>query len=255
MAHSAKDIHILRETNQHLVFENDDARLSTVISIKSLFDLNEFGKERIESLCEHKCDRELIGHLISMLMYNITDLQQANKHLTRSMEEIKHQNSELTTEMDEVKTENQRLTSALELCGFNSVKSNVQTLESAMELIGDDNQGFDKLKAAVECFSSQETNPSNDQYVQYDQSIARTNVESPPSQSFNYPVVPKRNREEYENSGPSSHTLQPAVSQPVPYFPAPYVAKADSSSTNFLFQLLAQQQQYRSMYLDKQASN
>jgi hypothetical protein len=160
MSHTLDEIKSLASTNQHLVFPDNESRLQTVELIKSQFSLNEFGINRIDSLLEFHCDRELIGHLISMLNYNISDIQNVNRRLKADIFTwvLKQKENEsliksLKEENEALKAHNESLTSTLEKCGIRVAVENAKILKSALTLIKDPSD-FEKLEAAVRCFSA-----------------------------------------------------------------------------------------------------
>ena len=103
MSRSEDEIATLRESRQHLVFASDADRECTVQCIENTFSLNEFGKERIRCLLDNRLDRELIGHLIAMMSYNIASLQKKNVELVQT-------NAELERKREEDEAAVQRLT-------------------------------------------------------------------------------------------------------------------------------------------------
>lgn len=242
MSHSSEEIQQLQNSNQHLVFASDVDRDNTVQCMKQTFSLNEFGVNRIECLRDNKLDREMIGHLIGMLSFNISSLQRENSKLNHLLTEAKHQNaliqhrvSSLQKDLNLHKEKNLQMSGILTQCGFTSAMENLETLQSAMKLIKGEN-GFEKLSAAVECFSSVEecTNTKDFQTTKEEaeeESDDTTMVESPPSKELN---------DQYENT----------------FVPLPYSAPCPSSSANLYYTLLAQQQQLqRSALLQQHVDN
>lgn len=102
----ANNVGLLKNTNQHLVFENDRARTDTATLIRSLFSLTTAGLVRIEYLTEQKCDRELVGHLLAMLVQSNHNLQEEVKRLKSEMFCMFLKNKELEEESNGLAEEN-----------------------------------------------------------------------------------------------------------------------------------------------------
>lgn len=242
MSHSSEEIQHLQASGQHLVFASDADRDNTVQCMKQTFSLNEFGASRIECLRDNKLDREMIGHLVGMLSFNISSLQRENSKLAHLLRESKHQNALterrvlcLQREVDLHKEKNIQMSGILTQCGFTSAMENFETLQSAMKLIKERN-GFEKLHAAVECFSSVECGSDDGlgeatkystKYEAEDESDDTAMVESPPSKELNG---------QCENN----HSLQS-------FPPFPYNQSYSQSNTNSYYTLLAQQQQQQQL--------
>lgn len=155
MSRSEDEIATLRESRQHLVFASDADRECTVQCIENTFSLNEFGKERIRCLLDNRLDRELIGHLIAMMSYNIASLQKKNVELVQTNAELERKREEdeaavqrLTDEVELHKQKNLEMSQLMSRCGLTRALQNFETLKVAMQLVREEN-GFEELSAAV----------------------------------------------------------------------------------------------------------
>lgn len=148
--------------------------MQTVQLIKNQFSLNEFGARRVDSLNEHRCDRELVGHLIAMLNYNISELQTTNNKLkselfcnTLKQKELEESKGALSRENEALRNTNETLSLALNKFGLNVAPKNCEILKAAMSLIKNEN-GFEVLDAAVRCFGSTPEPQVDDEFNVFD---------------------------------------------------------------------------------------
>lgn len=238
MSHTLDEIKSLASTNQHLVFPDNESRVQTVELIKSQFSLNEFGINRIDSLLEFHCDRELIGHLISMLNYNISDLQNVNRRLKADIFTwvLKQKENEaliksLKEENEALKAHNESLTSTLEKCGIRVAVENAKILKSALTLIKDPSD-FEKLEAAVRCFSAS-PEPEID--------TAFNPIDSDECRSSEHTQSPCPSSEPFENK----------------FMPPPCTVETlnGSNCLQVYYHLLQQQQMHRQNMLQEAASS
>jgi len=246
----ANNVGLLKNTNQHLVFENDRARTDTATLIRSLFSLTTAGLVRIEYLTEQKCDRELVGHLLAMLVQSNHNLQEEVKRLKSEMfcmflknKELEEESNGLAEENTRLGEENKTMKKTLENCGINAAMKNCSVLKQAMKLISKES-AFDKLEAAVACFSS-DPGPVN-KYDCSDHSFElKDNMseerseqsESPTSCTFESTCSFKRLKVEH----PTSESLPP-----------PFLTNI--SEVQMYHRLLTQQQLYRQSLLEKTAT-
>ena len=161
MTHTPEELQMLSLTNQQFVFASDADRESTVRCMKSTFSLNEFGTKRIDCLLEHKMDRELIGHLIAMLTCNLAALQQEVLRVTKRAAQMKEEKEEaervvlqLREESNLHREKNVEMSELMRMCGLTEALRKCETLKAASTLVRDDERGFEKLAAAVECFGA-----------------------------------------------------------------------------------------------------
>lgn len=249
MSHTEDDMEQLSYTNQHLVFQNDMARMQTVQLIKTQFSLNEVGTRRVDALNESRCDRELVGHLIAMLNYNISELQTANNKLrsdlfcnTLSQKELEESKRALSRENEALRNSNETLSLALNKFGLNVTPKNCEILKAAMSLIKNEN-GFEVLDAAVRCFGSTPDPQVDDEFNVFDLDIAS--------------VVGHEDQMEHAISPPPPDTIASCIDEAsAPFLPSTYVPKQFTSIPQVnLYQLLLHQQQlHRQLLLQRAAS-
>lgn len=149
----------LRYTEQRLVFQDDKSREETSELVKSKFNLNEVGKQRIDFLAKYKYDREMVGHLVGMLMNRVSALENETKCLKSEMFCMFLKNKEYEAEIKELKQENdalraniKTLSDTLEQTGLKSALENCNILSQVVGLLKD-NANFEHIEAAVQCFS------------------------------------------------------------------------------------------------------
>lgn len=241
----------LSYTNQHLVFQNDMARMQTVQLIKTQFSLNEVGTRRVDALNESRCDRELVGHLIAMLNYNISELQTANNKLrsdlfcnTLSQKKLEESQGALSTENEALRNTNETLSLALNKFGLNVSPKNCEILKAAMSLIKNED-GFEVLDAAVRCFGSTPDPQVDDEFNVFD-------LDRGPL------PVGREDQMEHAISPPPPDTIASCIDEPsAPFLPSPCVPEQFTSIPQVnLYQLLLHQQQlHRQLLLQRAASS
>lgn len=161
MTHTKEEVDALLQTNQHLVFLNDEARDSTVGYMKKCFQFNKSGVARVDCLHKNKCDRELIGHLIGLLTQNINTLQSNERTCESERSSLKERLTKQEQEINNLRQENKvlreknnGLSTVMTRCGLSAAIRNCGILNTVVQLVKDD--GFEKLEAAVRCFGSDE---------------------------------------------------------------------------------------------------
>ena len=246
------NVELLKNTNQHLVFENDEARTDAVKLIRSLFNLTTVGLVRIEYLVEKRYDRELIGHLIAMMAQNNNNLQNEVKRLKSGMfclflknKELDEESNGLAEENKTLKEENETMKDALDKCGISAAMKNCSVLKQAMQLISEES-AFDKLEAAVACFSSNpDPEPANKddcgdhslELKDYMSEERSEQSESPTSCTFESTCASKKLKVEH----PAYESLPPPFLTNIP-------------EVQIYHHLLTQQQLYRQNLLEKRAT-
>lgn len=232
----------LRHTQQHLVFQDSKSRADTSELIKSKFNLNEIGRQRIDFLLKHKYDREIVGHLVGMLMSRISSLENETKCLKAEMfcMFLKHKESEaevkeLKQENDELQANIKTLSDTLERTGLKSALENCNLLSKAIGLLKD-NANFEHIEAAVQCFSY---TPEQDNKCTVDVHTRSEQVDSPVSCSHEEMEKNKRVKHQHNEHQPfdTGELLPPPVLTPSP-------------EVLMYHRLLYQQQVYRQKLLE-----
>lgn len=251
------DMELLKSTNQHLVFENDVERANMANLIKSLFNLTTTGIMRIHYLADRKYDRELLGHLVSMQAQGNHSLQEEvkrlksemfcmflkNKELEEETKSLDEEGTSLRGENARLKEENETMKNTLEICGINAAMKNCSVLKQAMKLINEE-AAFDKLEAAVACFSSEPTTSTNHNHSAFCFELKdhwsetqNEQSESPTSCTFESTISSKRPRVEHS---------------PQDLLPPPFLTNIPE--VQLYHNILAQQQLRRQDFLEKSAS-
>ena len=214
-------VHSLRHTQQHLVFQDDKSREDTSELMKSKFNLNDAGKQRIDLLLKHKCDREMVGHLVGMLMNRISSLENETKCLKAEMfcmflkqKENESEIKELKQENDELQANIKTLSDTLERTGLKSALENCNLLSKAVGLLKD-NANFEHIEAAVQCFSY---TSEQDNKCTVDVHTRSEQVDSPVSCSHEEMESHKRVKHEHREHQPPhvGALLPPPFMTPVP---------------------------------------
>ena len=253
MSHTSNELEKLASTNQHLVFQDDESRRQTVDLIKSQFSLNQFGINRLNSLMEHACDRELIGHLIAMLNFNISSLQSNGKKLKANLFcallKIKEQEESiklLTEENQRLQSHNETLNTTMEKCGIRVALDKCEILKSALTLLKNESD-FAKLNAAVHCFSSTPEPEIDHAFnpIDTDDCKSTEHTASPASSSFEQCDDNKRQKTTEVFDAQSN------------FLPPPFVNenKDHVTSLDLYYRLLQQQQSYRQHLLQEASSD
>lgn len=234
MSLGLEDLQYLQSSQQHLVFQDDRNRIETAGLIKSLFTMTDVGIARIEYLVENKYDRELVGHLLAMLSQSSDRSQRELKKLNSEMfcaflksKEISDESKLMAKEIEELKNTNATLRDTLEKCGVSVAMDNCNILTQAMALIKDQ-AAFDKLQAAVLCFSSPES-PLPQNYTDSQSEIA----DSPTPCTFETASHSNRIKVDYDSAP----------------LPPPFLTNAPEME--IYHNMLSQQQSYRQRMLER----
>ena len=245
------NLDLLKDTNQHLVFETEKARMDTAKLIRSLFNLTTVGLVRIEYLTQKRYDRELVGNLIAMMAQNNHNLQEEVKRLKSEMfcmflknKELEEESSGLADENTALREENETMKKTLDSCGISTAMKNCGVLKQAMKLISDES-AFDKLEAAVACFSS---DPDPEPAVKANHDISQFQLKDYCSEERNE-----------QSESPTSCTFETScsskklkVEHPDPRsLPPPFLTNIPEVQIYHNF--LTQQQLYRQNLLEKTA--
>ena len=162
--------------------------------------------------------------------------------------ELEEESNGLADENTALREENETMKKTLDSCGISTAMKNCGVLKQAMKLISDES-AFDKLEAAVACFSSNpDPDPDSKPDVKSDHDIAQFQLkdycseerneqsESPASCTFETTCNSKKLKIEHPN--PSS-------------LPPPFLTNIPE--VQIYHNLLTQQQLYRQKLLEKTA--